>query len=317
VDVDAAIAAAQSSAASRKGTMSFIDFPDAKETFWTVWYQTGTRSDPELTKVAIAAADGTILSERVHGRDPMSWILKLHTELLVGSWGQTVVGLAGILLMVSIASGLFLWWPLWRHSWRAAFSLRTGMRQIYDLHKDLGIFVAPVLLVVAFTGVYLTFPKWIAPCVKLFSAESAVPSAKLHSTPLPGQIPLSVSQVVEIVAKNYPQAHVRRVHFPQSKTGAFIVRYWQPGDVNHQLGSSRVWIDVYRGSVLGSRDWRARTAADTFFAWQLPLHNGEALGTFGRCLVFLAGLAPLGLFATGGLLWLRKSRSRARQAHRP
>ncbi|SFH74774.1 PepSY-associated TM helix domain-containing protein [Planctomicrobium piriforme] len=304
------LSAAQNSTAAQTGKISFVDFPRSVNGIWTVWFQTGTKSAPQLTKVYVDPFRTVITGQRVHGADLMTWIFKLHTELLAGHTGETIVGIAGIVLMLSVISGILLWWPLWRHSWRSAFSIRSGMLFNYDLHKVTGIFNSPLLLVMAFTGIYLTFPAWIAPCVKFILAEHARPAPQPRSTPMAGVDRISADRVMEIVTDLYPKGRIRRLHPPSTPEGTFVVRFWQPGDANRSLGSSRVWIDPYRGTVLGVKDSKQQTAADAFISWQLPLHNGEALGLVGRWLAFVTGFAPLALYVTGFLIWRRKHRSR-------
>lgn len=50
--------------------------------------------------------------------------------------------------------------------------------------------------------------------------------------------------------------------------------------------------------------------------WLHPLHNGEALGLFGRWVACLAGLLPGLLFVTGCLRWCHKRRVRRATASR-
>jgi uncharacterized iron-regulated membrane protein len=41
----------------------------------------------------------------------ISIIYRLHYTLLLGPWGQWTVGISGILLFISILTGVCLWWP--------------------------------------------------------------------------------------------------------------------------------------------------------------------------------------------------------------
>src|SRR5205085_2678355 len=64
-----------------------------------------------------------------------------------------------------------------------------------------------------------------------------------------------------------------------------------------------------------ARHRRARRAAEEALALQRWLHGGALLGTPGRVVVFLSGLAMPVLFVTGLAAWLlrRRNRRRARQ----
>jgi len=308
------LAAARSSPLAEMGTISFIDFPQTNNGVWTVWFQTGTKVAPQLTKAYFEPSQARMTGHRVHGEDVMTWIYNLHIELLAGHAGETIVGLAGIVLMVSVVSGILLWWPLWKHSWRSAFSIRRGARFNYDLHKTNGILSSLPLIVIAFTGVYLTFPTWIAPAVKFLMADSTQATPKLTSLPpLAGGTQITADQAINIVRVHFPDANIRRIHPPSTPKGTYVIRFCEPGDLHQSLGSSRAWIDQYSGKLLGAKILQKRTAAETFLSWQLPLHNGEALGLMGRWLVFVTGLMPALLYVTGFRIWWRKRPVSVRQ----
>lgn len=314
--VEEILSAARSCSVAEKGKISFVDFPKSDQGVWTVWFQTGTKAAPQLTKTYFDPFSARMTGQRIHGQDLMTWIYDLHVKLFAGHSGETIVGFAGIVLMFSIASGVVLWWPLWRHSWRSALAIRRGTRFVYDLHKMGGIVIAPFLLIMAFTGVYLTFPTWIAPGIRVLFAEPARSESRFSSSPQEGGARISADRAIEIVQNQFPNALIRRIHPPSNPEGTYIVRFCQVGDVHRSLGGSRAWVDQYRGEVLGARDLSQRSAADAFISWQLPLHNGEAFGLTGRWLVFTTGMMPAVLYVTGFCLWWRRPRTRHQQRHR-
>lgn len=310
------IDAAEATFSGRPERAQFVDSPRTADGVWTVWFPNGTPESSGSTQVYIDPDTAEVTGRRVWGEYPMTWIYRLHYRLLAGETGETIVGIAGIVLMVSIGTGIFLWWPLWQNSWRAAFALRRGNRFQFDLHKTGGIASAVILPVIAFTGVYMIFPEWIRPCVTMLSAETVPNAEHLRSTPHPGAVRIDADQAVAIARSVYPDAELKRLYLPSRPDGVYVARVRRPGEVRRSSGNTRVWIEQYSGEVLAVRDWNRRTAADAFFAWQFPLHNGEAFGLAGRWIVFMTGLAPAVLYVTGVMLWLRRRRSRRRQLSR-
>jgi len=124
---------------------------------------------------------------------------------------------------------------------------------------------------------------------------------------------IDVSRATAIAQYVFPDAEFKRVKLPSQPKDSFEVRLRQPGEVRKSSGNSRVWIDQFSGEVLSVRDWNQRSAADAFFAWQFPLHNGEAFGLVGRWIVFVSGLMPAVLYVTGLLVWWRRRRARRSQ----
>lgn len=291
--------------------LKFADAPHQENGVWNVWFQTNRKGAP-FHHVYVDPATAKVTGQRVRGAYLATWIYKLHIELFAGRRGAIVVGISGILLIISLASGLYLWWPLWKHSWRSAFAVRSGSRRMFDLHKVLGLVSIPLLLVIAFSGVYMVFPDWFEPIGELVSSKADTQRPPLVSQPVEGATPIHIDQAVEIGLSRLPGAELCRIYFPANEKGVYAIRVRQPEDIRRTMGSSRVWVEQYSGEVLAVRDWNQQSAVDTFFAWQFPLHNGEAFGLIGRWLVFVAGLLPAVLYLTGFWLWWRKGQSKRR-----
>lgn len=281
---------------------------------WTAWIQTGSEAAPQWTLVHVDPYTAQFTGSRVWGEDLMSWIYKLHYTLHGGDAGMTIVGIAGIVLMLSVATGIYLWWPLWSNSWRAAFAVRRDARLHYDLHKTFGIVSGLILLVVSFTGVYMEFPEYVKPLVTVFSDETQPPADLVSSGSDAAR--LTPEQAIAIGLKHFPDAEFDHFHPPEGPDGVYEVGLRQPGEVNRSFGRTQLFIDPHGGEVLAVRNPDDFTAADTFVAWQFPLHNGEAFGLVGRWIVFAVGFAPAILYVTGLSMWWRRRQSRARQQQR-
>lgn len=307
--VDEVLEAAELSATDPGLQLYFAEPPRTSLGVWTVWFRNTTDKEAGFTQIYVDPYSAQVTGQRVWGEYLMTWLYSLHYKLLSGRPGEIIVGLCGLILMVSVASGIYLWWPLWRHSWRVAFAIRSGRRFQYDLHKSTGIIAAVLLLVISFTGVYMIFPAWIRPYVLAVLKEETPRSENKKSTPVITGKRIEVSQATAIAQSHFPDAEFKRVKLPSKPQDSFEVRLRQKGEVRKSSGNSRVWIDQFNGEVLAVRDWNQRSAADAFFAWQFPLHNGEAFGLAGRWIVFVSGLLPAVLYMTGFLVWWRRRRS--------
>lgn len=308
------IAAAEAAYEGSPSRAAAVNSPRVPNGVWTVWFQGGPKEAPKFTQVLVDPFTAGVTGQRVWGKYLMTWIYRLHFQLLAGKTGATLVGLGGILLMISCGSGLYLWWPLWKHSWRAAFAVRRGSRFNYDLHKVAGAVSSSILLVIAFTGVYLVFPEWVKPLVTVFSAETPPPQLKPVSDP--DRQPITPEEAIQIAERLFPEASFDHFH-PPRPDGVYEVAVRQPGEVQRSFGRTQVFIEPYTGEVLAVRNPQASTFADAFIAWQFPLHNGEAFGLAGRWVVFVTGLTPAILYATGFVMWRRRRSPRNRRHARP
>ena len=56
-------------------------------------------------------------SDRIWGDYLVTWMYDLHYTLLFDTTGKVTVGIVGLVMLMSLLSGLWLWWPS-RSRWR-------------------------------------------------------------------------------------------------------------------------------------------------------------------------------------------------------
>lgn len=301
------IAAAEAGYDDSSTPAAAVSRPRVENGVWTVWFPKGDPESPQFVAVHVDPYTCEVTGQRVWGEDLMSWIYRLHFQLVAGRIGSILVGLIGVVVLVSILSGVILWWPLWKNSWRAAFAIRRGKRFNYDVHKTLGICSAALLIVVTFTGVYMEFPTVFVSVANTFTTVTE-PHDELTSVRQESSPPLTPDQALEIASRTFPHATFDHLHPPQGDDGSYEVAFRQPDEIQQSFGRSQVFLDQYSGDILDVRSPDNFTAADAFFAWQFPLHNGEAFGLAGRWAILILGLTPAILYTSGMLVWMRKRR---------
>lgn len=240
----------------------------------------------------------------------MTWIYDLHFRLLLGPAGATIMGIAGMVLLVLMLSGVYLWWPA-RGKWLSGLTVKartSPQRRIYDIHKVTGVYGLAVLLVLVLTGVVLSLPGTVRPLLDRMSPLHA-PSAV--SQWAPGADRIAVDMAVRIAQARFPGAELAWIETPAGPNGTFRINLWQEGEPSRRFPRTNVWIDPSSGHILDVRDGRNDSAGDTLLAWMHPLHSGEAFGTAGRLLILLSGILPVLLFATGLVRWRQKQAGRS------
>ena len=270
--------------------------------------------DAGPVEVSVHPGTAEVLAVRTWGEYAATWLYYLHHSFLAGDAGHLVVGFIGLLMLFFCVSGLIIWWPR-RGQWRRAFTIRTdggAFRLNYDLHKTAGIYLLPLYLVVAFSGVYIVFKSQVEGLVDAVLPMDEHP-APLSAAPPPGAVPLSVDEAVAIGRPLFPDAELKRVYLPTTPDGAFELALNQPGEAWSTHAATHVWVDQYSGAILDTWNPLAVASGSKFIEWQFPLHNGDALGLAGRWLVFVCGLLPSLLFGTGVYMWWRKRRLQPRR----
>lgn len=247
----------------------------------------------------------------------MDAVFSLHFQLLLGVNGITLAAVAAWLLLLSLVTGLIVWWPV-NGQWRQAFVIRRPVtpfrfRFLFDLHKTLSLYLCLAIGAVLLSGAYMNWADPIVWVTQLFSPATRGLAQTLTSTPMAGVISIDPEQALAIATARYPEGRLSSISMPEDATGVYQVGRQAVPELSAYWSERIVSIDRYSGEILDVRapDMR-RSAGETFLDWQWPLHSGQAFGMPGRLLVCASGLACPVIYATGFLMWWRKRAARRR-----
>nr|WP_281439571.1 PepSY-associated TM helix domain-containing protein [Achromobacter xylosoxidans] len=260
----------------------------------------------------------------VHG-DLTGIVTRLHNTFFAGFPGRVFVSLFGFALGALVVGGVVLHprqeGTLWRL--RLGAGLRTAA---YDAHRLFGLWLAPLLLLIAVTGVFSGL-----------GALATVQLAPLAFPDKPGQVMQALMQ---------PYARPASGHrAPMASMDELMLRHHQMNpDFRVQGISIHHWGDAHAYATLrGTRRWQLSTAIFERYHYALadlsllrhdsaarqgpftqgfiaiqPLHFARYADAASRWLHALAGLAGAVLAASGTWLWLKRHASdRSAQSLRP
>ncbi len=259
------------------------------------------------------------LKDRYWGRPIVGFIMQLHWCLLQGRTGADINGILAAISIISVLTGLILWWPL-TGKFKQALTFKrnaSAVRFNFDLHKTFGFYSAIVLLPVLFSGVYFNLPEQVNVLVGLFSpvnrptSFNTIPAEIRSKPPQTGQQALSLSTVETIVQERYPAGRLWMLDGPKSPEGVYKVMKKDVTELSRFVGYRDIAVDQYSGEIVKVYDKSTGSNGDIFLDWQWPLHSGYAFGWTGRMLVFLSGLACPVLYVTGVIRWLQKRRAKS------
>lgn len=236
----------------------------------------------------------------------VGFLFNLHSTLLLGPIGIALVGGLSVLLIVSILTGLIVWWPI-TGEWSGSFILRKSpgpKRFVFDLHKLAGVYTSLVLLAVLVSGLNYNLPSQFRWIVEQFSPLTSATSLKISAQP--GTLIVPVDEVLAKVRRTFPDGDLYSVSLPTvgktaspysvtqlvTRTCCFVAR-------------RNIQLDPYSGEVLRVGEPFQGNGGDVLIQWQPSIHAGVALGEVGRILVLLAGIGASFLFVTGIVLWLK------------
>jgi uncharacterized iron-regulated membrane protein len=262
---------------------------------------------------AYIAQDGTtVASWQSQWERPELWIFDLHHHLFAGHNGELATGWAGVFGLIFVITGSILWWRS-----RRAFRWRLLPRKwkpgpIVAHHRDIGIIVAPLLLVSFVTGTGMIFDdaaKWVlSPFGKI--EQRKPPEAK----PAAGTAPVAL-MLIDSKAR-FPQATLRRLTIPSKPGQAWSVRMRQPFEWTPN-GRTTLFFDG-TGKLLRVDDPATGSQASSINEKLYPVHSGKTDSLIWKLLMTLSGL---GLTALGALatwsFWIRKAKRKPVRPARP
>lgn len=296
-----------------------LEMPRAADGVITAWFDKPKESVDQYyapLMVSVNPYNGEVLASRFWGQTFGTWILDWHTQLQQGASGRTMVAMLGCLLLTSVLSGLYLWWPgISRLA--AGFRIRHQfglMRLTLDCHRMIGFFCSGILLLLAFTGFHLAYPTLLESLTASTGMGHGDAGPTVRSTAIPSERPTTLTEAVLVARGLFPSSEVRRITTPVGELGTYRVNLRQRRELNQHHPFTNVWIDRWSGQIRAVNNPSQFTAGQTFTTWQWPLHTGEAFGETGRFVYFLTGLTPLTLWLSGVAHWLyRKGVIRDRQ----
>ncbi|UZJ44670.1 PepSY domain-containing protein [Marinimicrobium sp. C6131] len=225
------------------------------------------------------------------------FLREAHRHLMLPlQWGLTIVTLLSFPLLLSMISAF----PIFKRWWRGFFKppkRREPPRRWWgNLHRWLGLWSLPFILVIGLTGVWYLVEKW----------GGAAPAAGAELRPLPEANALprdanTLNRAIEQALSHWPEYQLDSLWFPgenqplilQGQEKALLVR----------PRANTLLIDPTTGESLGrvhgeqlNLHQRIAEAAD-------PLHFGTFGGQPTRFLWFLFGLMLTALAASGARIY--------------
>ena len=274
-------------------------------------------SSGENIRVNVDPYSGLPLGRYVWENTYTSYIYGLHGALTTSTFwrgfGRGVVAWIGLAMIVSMATGLYLWWPRNRN-WRMAFTFKRGARGrrwLIDLHNIFAVYLYVPLFILAFTGVYFVRSAWIDPAISLVSVPRTPDPVALAQSSGPGSCPAKTTpgQAVAVAQARFPSTKLGLLTIPRQSAEPYEVELLSPDSFGIG-GATQVFVERECPNILTVIDGKTAVVAEAFQSATRGLHHDLMLGRFGQALEFVSGLILPVSFVTGLLLWLDKRKNR-------
>lgn len=264
--------------------------------------------------VFISPYSGKILAVENSEFEFFRIVLFLHWSLLLSNEiGQPIVGIATIIFVISLVTGLILWKPKNKKAARQRYWFRwksttKWRRRNYDFHNIMGFYSMAFTLIIALTGLVWAF-SWFDDSVQWLAnaGETHLRSEPVSSDTSHHKSNLPIDMIFSRVSLKHPQAEAYYVYFPGSKQGVINVVI-QNQEVYNNVTEQ---YDQYTGKLLKTHYFTDQSRGEKLRDLNYDLHTGGILGLPGKILAFFASLIAASLPVSGFLIWWgRRKKSR-------
>lgn len=257
--------------------------------------------------VYVDQATGRVTGD-IAGTDTSDEVLRrLHSSLRLGPNFEPFSELAGSLLLVSLLTGLYLWWPGLRKRGTIAFAVRrglTGRRKSKEWHNFIGVALFVPIVFLALTG--LTWTRFSADRFTSISKALQAPSGSARSalpTPAPGQQDVgNIDTVNARINEAHLVAPVKIVVPTDDKTG------WKAssGDLTFPLERDQMTVNGATGEVTSYFDYRDENWFNKLRTAGVLFHQAQLFGTALQVFMTFLALSIVAMIFFGYRMWWQR-----------
>ena len=240
--------------------------------------------------------------------------------------GRWVNGIANIIFLVLILSGLYLWLP--KRFKSRAFKQRLTLSgnypnksaRNYQWHNVFGVYMAPVLFVLVVTAVFFSF-KWPGNTLKnLVSTESVSLAKPQEISEEQAVLQLSVADQLVKIQTLYPQWKTIQFSLDSSTSIPTEGKVFKidKGNGGEPQKRTSVLLNTLTGEMVQEQRFEQLSTYSKLRSYIRFTHTGEAFGLLGQTIAGLASLLACLLVYTGAMLsWRRWRNSRKVKMNTP
>lgn len=249
---------------------------------------------------------------------PEIWIFDLHHHLFYGDTGEAVIGIAALCGLFFVVTGLLLWWRTRKTFAFRLLPARMSRAAIVRHHRDLGVVIAPLLLLSLVSGAVLVFRPMAA---LLFGPGAPAQIDRSLKGPPPRPVKLAASldwaDMIRTARARFPDAELRNISLPRKDNGLIAVRMRSPEEWLPN-GRTTLWFAADSGALISARDAADLPPAVQGYNLLYPLHAAKVGGLAFRLVMTFSGLALtlLGSLAVWSF-WFRRPKAPARRPRQP
>ena len=311
---------------------------------------TGQADALDYTQLILDPYSGEELGRRSWGdisqgpTNLMPFVYKLHYALALGEWGGWILGITALVWTLDCFVGFYLtlpaakrplspkeahtvsqhaaakrsFWQRWRPAWLVKWR-SSNYRINFDLHRAGGLWLWMVLLIFAWSSVFMNLGDTVYKTVMQTVSEFHQPWTEIPDLEKPLQNPaVGWREAYRIGQQAMSRAAVEQgfqVEAPigmwlNRAKGFYVFNVRSSADIQDKFGQTKAVIDADNGEIKLLLLPSGQYNGNTITTWLMALHMGNVFGLPYRIFVCVLGLAIVMLSVTGMVIWLKKRRAK-------
>lgn len=269
----------------------------------------GFSAPADAVDVYVDPATGRVTGEVAEADRSDTLFRGLHSNWLLGDGPRPLTELAGAWFLVSLMTGVYLWWPGLRTRGTAAFAFRRrmrGRRQSKDWHNFIGVALVVPMFFVVVTG--LTWTKYSGP--RYETAKQAIlqpPEAGGADTVLasaaPGSSAVANVDKVDRRAREVSLPTPYRITLPTDDRTA-----WKAASERQRFPVNRdeIAVDGATGTVSSRFDYSTTHWFNQLSTAGIAFHQAQLFGVGSQLFMTLLAIGVIALVAFGYRMWWQR-----------
>ncbi len=282
------------------------DFPlSSEEPYEFMLYrQTKSPYDSHLSFAFVDSHQGLILRQGNYAEFDGSffrWIYALHYSFLLGRIGQATCAIVGVLLLLTIISGLVVYRKYILKVLLFQVPLYPKGRRLFSaLHRVVGVWSALINIILVVTGIWMNIPVF----QNLFSEHQAMAQQQGSFT-----AKTNLDKLMDYCKRAAPNFEPIAINIPKDNESPILVRGHLPSSTFFLFGgkASHFAFDPVKGSFETQLEIEKADFSKKI-SWAIyQLHIGGFGGYTLKLIYALIGLTPAVLALTGTYLWYKRN----------
>lgn len=264
------------------------------------------KKEKDVLSVAVNPYTAEITDTRRENESFFHIVLQLHRYLCLEDTGKLITGVACVMFLVIMITGLVIWWPN-RKQTKQRLTIKWGAkfkRLNWDLHAVFGFYVLPFTFLIALTGLVWSY-KWVNNMIYL--TFDGKPQQKREAPANMGITnAASTGTLAKITAEtNRLLPHPGRIQFTLPESDSLSITI---SKVNENASIANVvdflYFDQNDGHLLSKRLYDDETTGMKVRRLVFPIHTGSIWGLPTKILALIVALITATLPVTGVIIWV-------------